>query len=110
MYLRTTCDRCFKNLLPPDDYVTGYNARHNASEEWTGINHIGFDDDRDLAIRQRIWDIQDIVDGLHNRAPTIAVDFDSVQEAVEYDPNTDLRHDSLIQEAFEEQRMAHKSR
>ena len=88
--------------------MTAYNARYNASEEWTGMNHRGFDNDRNLAICQRIQDIQDNVDGLHNRAPTIAVDFHSVQEAVEYDPNTDLRHDSLIQEAFEEQRMAHR--
>ena len=44
--------RCFENLLPPDEYVAAYNAIYNTSEEWTGINYIGFDDDRDLAIRR----------------------------------------------------------
>ena len=44
--------RCFENLLPPNEYVAAYNARYNASEEWTGINYISFDDNRDLAIRR----------------------------------------------------------
>ena len=25
--------KCFENLLPPEEYVTAYNARYNANEE-----------------------------------------------------------------------------
>ena len=69
-------------------------------------NVLGFDGGSEQHRVKRINMIRDIVNRLHNRAAQVANDFHSVREAVEYDPNTDLEQDSLIHEAFQEQRVA----
>ena len=52
--------------------------------------------------------IQGIVDELHNRVSKVIIDCHSVQEAIEYDPNINMEEDSLIHEAFQEQRVVQR--
>ena len=52
--------------------------------------------------------IRMIIDNLNNMEPPVAIDCESVQHAIEYDPNIDLEEDSLIHETFQEQRVAQR--
>ena len=100
--------KCFEKLLCLEDYEKQYNERYNVNVQWPGLNFRGFKGtDINTSGAERAQKIQDIVNRLSNKQNHVSIDSDSVQEAIEYDPNEDLADTSeLIQNGFYSQRVS----
>ena len=84
-----------------------YNETHNKDEQWPGLNFRGFNiTDINTSEADRAGKIKEIVDRLNKKQDYVSIDSDSVQEAIEYNPNADSDTSDLIQNGFYTQRLA----